>query len=101
MTTATLDIDTLDKLFDNQKKLDDIFNSVFDEDPFLSSPTPFSDYARESNKISQASYDSYSDDEISFNTGNTVLIQRARGVAYFVLPALEIAAIYYCVINFT
>ena len=31
MTTA-IDINTLDSLFDNQKKLDDIFNSIFDDD---------------------------------------------------------------------
>ncbi|MFK5948868.1 MAG: M43 family zinc metalloprotease, partial [Methylococcales bacterium] len=35
MTTAAIDIDTLNNLFDNQKKLDDIFNSMFDNDDTL------------------------------------------------------------------
>ena len=48
MTAATLDLDTLDKLFDNQKKLDDIFSSIFDDDSLDSSPMSFDDGGLES-----------------------------------------------------
>ncbi len=97
MTTAAIDLDTLNKLFDNQKRLDDIFDSMFDEDPFLSSPTPFSDYAKkQDNTISQkASNNGYSNDELLFSVRKSDFVQRLQGLSYFVLPALELIAIYY------
>ena len=96
MTTAAIDLDTLDKLFDNQKKLDDVFDSMFDEDPFLSSPTPFSDYAKKENDRAQAASESLqSYQELTIPVEKTTFSQRAKNFAYFVLPVIELAAIYY------
>ncbi len=96
MTTATIDIDSLNKLFDNQKRLDDIFDSVFDEDPFLSSATPFSDYAKKQEKSYNQTASEYSqNNDILYGTGKTALAQRMLNMAYFVLPAIELAGIYY------
>ena len=95
MTTATIDLDTLDKLFDNQKKLDDVFNSFFDDD-FLDSPIPpYNNQALE-NSSQKNSQDVYSTENLSFHAEDNYFIQKKRNVTSFLLPiVLEVAAIYY------
>ena len=96
MTTAAIDLDTLDKLFDNQKILDDVFDSMFDEDPFLSSATSFSDYAKKESARAQATRNNlHAYEELTFTVETTSFSQRTRNFAYFILPVIELAAIYY------
>jgi hypothetical protein len=42
MNAITLDRNALNGLFENQKKLDDLFDSIFDDDNFFISSTPSS-----------------------------------------------------------
>lgn len=42
MNAIALDRNALNGLFDNQKKLDDLFDSIFDDDNFYISSTPVS-----------------------------------------------------------
>lgn len=98
MTAAAIDLDTLNELFDNQKKLDDVLNSMFDDETFLSSLS-YSDQAPEpkgqkSHQSFQANEDwSYDSDEFS--------VKKSRGVTYFVIVAVEIVAISYGILHFT
>lgn len=52
MTSVAIDLDVLDQLCENQKQIDDIVDSLFDEDPFISSaatiagPIPFDNIAQ-------------------------------------------------------
>jgi len=97
MTTA-IDINTLDSLFDNQKKLDDIFNSIFDDD--LDSEFSIDIHASQSYE-QKSSLDIHTIDDYSFNTGNEVLIQKKQNIPYFIIPVvLEIAALYYGIMYF-
>ncbi|NOQ17178.1 MAG: hypothetical protein GQ581_08975 [Methyloprofundus sp.] len=95
MTTAAIDLDMLNELLDNQKKLDDIFSSAFDDDSFLSSP--MSPNKHELGKTGQKGSPS-----VQYNTETSVLTQQSRNTTYLVLPVLlEIAVIYYCIMNFS
>lgn len=103
MNTATIDSDALNSLFDNQKRLDDIFNSVFDDDLMLDSPISSHEYSQTSSSGSskRSTHDRQYDEGYSYNTGASDFIQSKRSIAYFVLPVIEIAVIYYAVVNFT
>lgn len=92
-TAATIDIDTLNNLFDNQKKLDDIFSSIFDEDSFLDSPAPSSKTVH--NSTQSKSQDIYSNQEYLFEDDNSFTPNK-RSMTSFAMPVLlEIAIIYY------
>lgn len=96
MTAATLDLDTLDKLFDNQKKLDDIFSSIFDDGSLDSSPMSFDDGGLES-----LSEEIYSYDDLSYTAEDTTFVPEKRSIAHIIMPVvLEIAAIYYGIVYF-
>ncbi|MCK5122230.1 MAG: hypothetical protein KAQ91_09610 [Methylococcales bacterium] len=103
MTTATIDLDTLDKLFDNQKKLDDIFSSFFDDDDcFLDSPIPSHNNQALENSSQKNNQDIYSTENLSFHAEDNYFIQKKRSVTSFLLPlVLEVAAIYYGIVYFT
>ena len=101
MTTATIDLDTLDKLFDNQKKLDDVFSSFFDDD-FLDSPTPSYNNQAFENSSQKNSQDVHSTENLSFHAEDNYFIQKKRSVTSVLLPlVLEVAAIYYGIVYFT
>jgi len=95
MTAAAIDLDTLNELFDNQKKLDDVFGSLFDDDSCLSAssydePTP----RRSDQKDNQAT--TYSKDNFADE-----FTQESRSTLSLVMPVvLEIAVIYYGVMYF-
>ncbi|NOR79228.1 MAG: hypothetical protein GQ529_00105 [Methyloprofundus sp.] len=92
MTTA-IDINALDSLFDNQKKLDDIFNSMFDDD--LDSDFSINIHSSESFE-QKSSLDIHSTENFSANIGNEMLVQKKQVIPNFVIPVLlEIAVIYY------
>ncbi|MBE0468554.1 MAG: hypothetical protein IBX55_03495 [Methyloprofundus sp.] len=94
MTASAIDLDVLNELFDNQKKLDDIFGSLFDDDSFLSVSSYDEPTLRSSEqKSSQISYstDDYADE---FTHGS-------RSIFSLVMPiAMEIAVIYYGIMYF-
>ncbi len=88
MTTAAIDVDLLNELFDNQKKLDDVFNSMFDDDFFLDEKPPKSNQ-QQINK------------SLLLNTANDSLIKEPHGIAHVIIPVvIEVAVISYCIINF-
>ncbi|BCG62378.1 MAG: hypothetical protein methR_P0019 [Methyloprofundus sp.] len=95
MTTAAIDVDLLNELFDNQKKLDDVFNSMFDDDSFLSSPA--STYSAKSSSRQAKQYD----EDFSLSTQNSLGANKTNNITHVVLPvALEIAIISYCIMYF-
>ncbi|MFW5443255.1 MAG: hypothetical protein ACKE51_02970 [Methylococcaceae bacterium] len=102
MTTASIDIETLDKLFDNQKKLDDVFSSIFDDDDYLqSSSASFNDHTP-GKKGQKNSQDTYSNEDYSYNADDLAFVQEKRNIIYVILPvAAEIAAIYYALMYFS
>jgi len=92
----TIDINALNDLLDNQKKLDDVFNSIFDEDPFVDSTAVLN------NSTFGGSQDFYSNDEdILFNNKNKQTGQTERSTVSFIMPiVLEIAVLYYGILYF-
>jgi len=99
MTAAAIDLNILNELFDNQKKLDDIFGSFFDDEFLLSAssydePTPRK-YAQESNQTSDSVAVS------SVNTEDEVTF-KSRNILSLVIPVLgEIVIIYYGIMYFS
>ncbi len=95
MTAAAIDVDTLNNLFDNQKKLDDIFNSIFDnEDTSISSS--FSSNNQSQSSTQASGRDEFYQEEFALEFDNTVYVPKKQNAIYIVLPVvLEIAAIYY------
>lgn len=98
MTTTAIDVDLLNELFDNQKKLDDVFNSMFDDDSFLSSPASTYSAKSSSQKTKQSSqYDA----DFSLSTQKNLDTNKTNNITHVVLPvALEIAIISYCIMYF-
>lgn len=94
MTAAAIDLDVLNELFDNQKKLDDIFGSLFDDDSCLSASSYDEPTLRRSDQQdNQATYskDNFADE----------FAQESRSTLSLVMPVvLEIAVIYYGVMYF-
>ena len=97
MTTVAIDSDTLNILFDNQKKLDDIFDSMFDEDLLISSSTSFNDKA-----VDNAQNKNHCSEDLSFNSDDDELfVKKRRSVISLVTPVvMEIALIYYAIMLF-
>jgi len=85
MTTAAIDINTLNDLFDNQQKLDDVFDSIFDEDPFLDSSP------------SNASQNSYAvDNDYAYFNDKVDNQTTTQSTMQLIMPVvLEIAVLYY------
>lgn len=91
MYAATIDRHALNGLFDNQKKLDDLFDSIFDDDNYFIS--------------SASSSQSYSAPKVtrSFTpkpspVRDSLLRVKEQTPYFFMLPiVLEIAAIYFVV----
>ena len=101
MTTAAIDLDILNELFDNQKKLDDIFSSMFDDDSFLSSSSSLDDQTF-GNSAQKGSHERSSKDDWSFITEDKTFVQKSRGIFYFIMPLmLEIAVIFYGIMHFS
>ncbi len=99
MNTAAIDLDMLNELFENQKKLDAAFNLSFDDDFFLDSLTP-ADKPKISNR--QNTQNLNTNKKMTFKIEGSATTPQTRSLAYFVVPvAVEIAAISYSIINFT
>lgn len=95
MNTAPIDRNILNGLFDNQKKLDELFDSIFDDDNFISSPSSSSQSASYYPTFDVDSQLSYSDGNVN---GSSLSIKR-NSYYYVLTVALEIAAIYLVVKN--
>lgn len=98
MYTATIDRHALNGLFDNQKKLDDLFDSIFDDDNyFISSSAP----AASSTHSSYAAYNR--DSRFEPRQGGMVeslAMIKSQCPYFYLLPiVLEITAIYFIVAN--
>jgi hypothetical protein len=94
MNTAAIDTNTLNSLFDNQKKLDEIFDSIFDDNNFFINTTSPQTESRYS------SYDVSSPVSYSGSNVRDPLFSIKQNPLYCVLPiALEIAVIYLLVTN--
>ena len=101
MTTAAIDLNALNDLFENQNKLDDVFNSIFDDDSFVSSSLSSSDHSPESNAQKDSSdLDLYED--FSFYAEDKTYGQNMPGIMRVVIPVvLEIIAFSYGIMYFT
>ena len=97
MSATTIDPLVLNSLFDNQKRLDDVFNSIFDDDTcFVSSV-----YSSPSESHGSTYYTSRSFAPKPSPVRNSLLTIREQHPYIFLLPILlEIAAIYLVVTNF-
>ena len=98
MTTAAIDLDMLNELLDNQKKLDDVFGA--DDDFFFGSSMAMDDIEPEPSEQSDASgYNSYG--ELSFESEDEFVVQKSRNIIYVIMPVVvELALIYYGVTYF-
>lgn len=102
MTTVSIDVDVLDNLFENQKKLDDIFDSMFDDDFSASSSISLNNKPTANKRESTSHTDMYSDDFWATSTDDNTNVQQKTNLASFLIPmVLEIAAIYYGIVYFT
>ena len=98
MYTAAIDGHALNGLFDNQKKLDELFDSIFDdENYFISSASP-------TLSASKNTHSAYRESSISASK-QSKLAERLSTMKnqcpyFYLLPiTLEIAAIYFIVTN--
>ena len=97
MNTVAIDRNTLNDLFDNQKKMDELFDSIFDDDNyFINSSSSSSQAGSRRSTLDVESQSSYGGDSVK----EPLLAIRKHNPYYFVLPiVLEIAAIYLIVTN--
>ncbi|PPD30174.1 MAG: hypothetical protein CTY19_16325 [Methylomonas sp.] len=98
MYTAAIDGHALNGLFDNQKKLDELFDSIFDDDNYFINSTSSS---LSSTQSSYAAYDKGGRFESRHGRVTESLAMMKHQSPYFIfLPiVLEITAIYFIVTN--
>jgi hypothetical protein len=96
MNTVAMDRNTLNGLFANQKKLDDLFDSIFDDENYFISSSSSS--SQPSNRHS-----TYDDErQFSYNVSNVKdsFVVKKRNPFYYLCPiVLEISIIYLVVTN--
>lgn len=97
MNAVAIDTNTINSLFDNQKKVDELFDSIFDDDNFfISSSSSSSQAESRSSSFESESRFSYGGDSAK----ESFLAMSTHNPYYFVLPiVLEIAAIYFVATN--
>lgn len=96
MYTAAIDRNALNGLFDNQKKLDDLFDSIFDDDNYFIGSVSSS----QSENLYPASGIGRSFTPKQSRMKESLLTIKEQCPYFFVLPiVLEIAAIYFVVTN--
>ena len=98
MYTAAIDGHALNGLFDNQKKLDELFDSIFDDENYFISSTP------SSVAPSKSSYAAYDEASLSASRQGKLVASlstmKNQSPYFFLLPiALEVAAIYFIFTN--
>ena len=101
MTSAVIDLDALNDLFENQNKLDDIFNSIFDDDSFLSSSMSSNDHEL-GNREQKGSQDLSYNEDVSFDAEDITFDQKTRSITFIIMSVVvEIVALSYGIIYFT
>jgi len=95
MSAAAIDTNVLNSLFDNQKRLDDVFDSIFDDDNYFIISSVCS-------TLSENHCSTYNPDRSHTPKPNPVrdslLTIKEQCPYFFMLPiVLEIAAIYFVV----
>lgn len=98
MYTAAIDGHALNGLFDNQKKLDELFDSIFDDENYFISSAP------SSLSPSKSGYAAYDEGSLSASRrgklAGSLSIMKNQSPYFFLLPiVLEVAAIYFIVTN--
>jgi len=97
MCASAIDRNALNGLFDNQQKLDNLFDSIFEDDNFFISGTSSSVSVPSSSRYEV----SYSQVQPSSRLHTSLLAIKQQCPYFFVLPVvLEIAVIYVVVTNF-
>ncbi len=97
MSAAVIDSNVLNSLFDNQKKLDDLFDSIFDDDNYFISSASSS----QPKNLYLASSATRSFTHKQSRVRESLLTIKEQCPYFFVLPVvLEILAIYFVVANF-
>lgn len=96
MSTVAMNREILNSLFDNQQKLDELFDSIFDDDDFLINSSPSSSQSVNHSTAFEA--------EKQFSSGGgkvkALFLAIKHNPYFYVLPiVLEIAVIYSVVIN--
>ncbi len=100
MTAAAVDLDLLNELFDNQKKLDDLFS--LDDDSFLKSMSFGTNALKSSELNGEANIVNIPPEDLSFNSDDLIFNQKKRSAASFIIPLIvEIAIIVGAIIYFT
>lgn len=96
MSATIIDRNALNGLFDNQRKLDDLFDSIFDDDNyFISSASPSPAGNRCAVSSAEASFASKQS-----KVKESLLTVKEQCPYFFMLPiVLEIAVIYFVVTN--
>ena len=105
MATPAIDLDKLNELFDNQSKIDDIFNSAFNEDFYIGSSktSDTHDYWGSSSRKSPAKN---TEDSLILKTDYQIyndkhIVPKKKNIAYVILPViLEIAVIIFAIMQF-
>lgn len=96
MSAAVIDSNVLNSLFENQNKLDDLFDSIFDDDNYFISSVSSS----QSENLYVASSPTRSITPKQSRVRETLLTIKEQSPYFFMLPiVLEIAAIYFVVTN--
>lgn len=95
MNTVALDRNTLNGLFDNQKKLDDLFDSIFDDDNFFINSSP----ASSQSKSRYPDFDAETQRLYGGNVKGSSLAIKHNPFHYALPIVLEIAVIYLVVTN--
>lgn len=108
MTAAAIDLNLLNELFDNQKKLDDLFlddkDSAVDGDSFFNNSLSFGDHNIEINepKDSNVLMDFHFDEDLSLNSDEICFEQKKQHMVYFAVSVVvEIAVISYGIMQFS
>ncbi len=102
MATA-IDAGALNSLFDKQKKLDDIFSSMFEEGEFdfINSSVSNNDQLIESNSWDDDKGSPFNED-LSINSWSDTLEHKKQNIIHVALPiVLEVAIIYYAISYFS
>lgn len=97
MNAVAIDTNMMNSLFDNQKKVDELFDSIFDDDNFFIGTSSSSSQAESRRSTFDVESKVSFDDE---KVKDSLLAIRTHNPVYLILPVvLEIAAIYYFVSN--
>jgi len=95
MYAATIDKNALNSLFDNQKKVDDLFDSIFDDENYFISTSSFYESRNVVNSANQRVSSKHN------QLAESLFTIKEQHPYFFMFPImLEVVAIYFVVANF-